>query len=250
MSPLSPRRKVLWSRWLVTLAALLAMAGTARLGWWQLQRADTKEALHQRTLQQSALPPLQALELASTEADAQAQHHRKVELSGQWLGRHTLWLDNRQMDGRPGFFMLTPMLLDDGSAVLVQRGWAPRRLDDRTHLPEVSTPAGRVALTGRVAGPPSRLYEPNPPSGAAPGPIRQNVDMAALATELGRPLRPLSVVQLDTAPGEPADGLRRQWWVPAADVHKHWGYAAQWFALSALVAGLYVWFQFIAPRRR
>ena len=37
---------------------------------------------------------------------------------------------------------------------------------------------------------------------------------------------------------------------PAADVHKHYGYAFQWFALCALIVGLYVWFQLIRPRRR
>jgi surfeit locus 1 family protein len=33
-------------------------------------------------------------------------------------------------------------------------------------------------------------------------------------------------------------------------VHKHYGYAFQWFALSALTCGLYAWFQLIRPRRR
>ena len=44
---------------------------------------------------------------------------------------------------------------------------------------------------------------------------------------------------LDTARGRPAAG-----------VDKHHGYAFQWFALCALTAGLYVWFQIIQPRRR
>jgi surfeit locus 1 family protein len=37
--------------------------------------------------------------------------------------------------------------------------------------------------------------------------------------------------------------------LPASDVHKHYGYAAQWFGLSALVITLYAWFQLIRPRR-
>lgn len=44
------------------------------------------------------------------------------------------------------------------------------------------------------------------------------------------------------------DGLQRDWPQPAADVHKHYGYAFQWFALSALTLILYVWFQIIRPR--
>jgi surfeit locus 1 family protein len=47
----------------------------------------------------------------------------------------------------------------------------------------------------------------------------------------------------------PSDGLLRDW--PAADLglQKHYGYAFQWFALCALILGLYVWFQLVKPRR-
>jgi surfeit locus 1 family protein len=38
--------------------------------------------------------------------------------------------------------------------------------------------------------------------------------------------------------------------LPAVDVHKHYGYAVQWFSLTALITGLYVWFQLLRPRRR
>ena len=48
---------------------------------------------------------------------------------------------------------------------------------------------------------------------------------------------------------EGADGLHRHWPPPAVDVHKHYGYAFQWFALAALILGLYVWFQVLAPFR-
>jgi surfeit locus 1 family protein len=44
--------------------------------------------------------------------------------------------------------------------------------------------------------------------------------------------------------------LQRQWTPAVLDVSKHHGYALQWFALSALITGLYVWFQLIRPRRR
>ena len=92
---------------------------------------------------------------------------------------------------------------------------------------------------------PGRLYEFE---AGASGPIRQNLDLDAYARETGLLLRPLTVVQEDGQP-PPDDGLLRQWPRPAAGVHKHYGYAFQWFALSALILGLYVWFQLIRPRR-
>jgi surfeit locus 1 family protein len=152
------------------------------------------------------------------------------------------------MHGRPGFFVLTPLLLPAGDAVLVQRGWIPRDAAQRTRLQPIDTPAGEVSLEGRVAPPPSHLYEFAAAASEA-GPIRQNVELAALGREWRLALRPLSVQQLPTARA-PADGLLRDWPLPAVDVGKHHGYAFQWFALSALITGLYVWFQLLRPRRR
>jgi surfeit locus 1 family protein len=233
----------------VLVAALAAAAGTARLGLWQLDRAAQKVAVHEAQLRQRALPPLRATELPRDAAAVPAQVHRSAVLQGVWLAANTVYLENRQMNGRPGFYAVTPLRLDDGSAVLVERGWAPRDLLDRTRVAVPPPPAGDVQVRGRIAPGPGRLYEF---AGVASGPIRQNLDISAFARETGLPLRPFSVVQEDGADAPnlaPADGLLRQWPAPAADVQKHYGYAFQWFALCALIIGLYVWFQLIRPRR-
>lgn len=247
-------------RWTILLAAVLAAALTARLGFWQLDRARQKTELQSRIEGRAALAPLPAEALAHSAADAAGQHYRRTVLRGHWLGRHTVFLDNRQMNGRPGFYVLTPLQLPGGQAVLVQRGWVPRQLHDRTALPAVPTPAGEVLVTGRIAPPPAKLFE----LGAAEaGRIRQNLDIDAFAREAGIALRPLSLQQTEAtrplvAPADDSstpvsaadDGLLRQWPVVAVDVGKHHGYAFQWFALSALITGLYVWFQHLRPRRR
>lgn len=235
-------------RWIVLLAAVLATGVTARLGFWQLDRAAQKTALQAALDARRGLPPLLQPDLASDPATAAIQHHRAIELSGRWLADKTVHLENRQMNGRPGFYVVTPMLLADGTAVVVQRGWSPRNLMDRTEVVAPPLPAGLVTVQGRIAPPPGRLYEFDD---VASGPIRQNLDLAVYAGEVGRPLRPLSVLQEDLpGRGAAADGLLRQWPRPAADVHKHYGYAFQWFALSALIVGLYVWFQLVRPGRQ
>lgn len=232
-------------RLIVLLAALALAASTARLGLWQLDRAAQKLALQADLQRQRALPPLPAAALARTPAQALAQQHRLIDLQGRWLGERTVYLDNRQMNGRPGFYVVTPLRLPDGSAVLVQRGWTPRDFVERTHITAAAAPAGEVAVRGRIAPVLARLYEIG---AAASGPIRQNLDIGAYARETSLPLRPLAVMQED-GDHPPTDGLLRQWPLPAADVHKHYGYAVQWLALCALTLGLYVWFQLIRPRR-
>lgn len=231
---------------IVLIAAIAAAALTARLGVWQLDRAAQKTALQQALQQQHALPPLPQAQLAREAAEVPAQVHRSVRLQGRWLAAHTVYLENRQMKGQPGFYAVTPLQLDDGSAVLVQRGWVPRDLLDRTRVAAPPAPEGVVQVLGRIAPGPARLYEFD---GAASGAIRQNLDVVAFARESGLPLRPLAVVQEDetTASG---DGLLRQWPQPATGVEKHHGYAFQWFALCALIIGLYAWFQLIRPAQR
>jgi len=232
-------------RLVVLLAALATAALTARLGVWQLDRAAQKTALQSALDSRRQLPPLPAAELAVDPAAAAAQHHRAIVIDGRWLPAATVYLENRQMNGRPGFFVVTPLQLADGTAVLVQRGWQPRDQLDRSKVVEPPTPAGPVRVEGRIAPAPARLYDFG---GAASGPIRQNLQIDAFAREARLPLRPLTIVQEDGAAAA-GDGLQRQWLQPAADVHKHYGYAFQWFALCALVIGLYVWFQLIHPRR-
>jgi surfeit locus 1 family protein len=231
---------------LVLLAALAGVVLTARLGVWQLDRAGQKTALQSALDTRRAMPPVPQAELAQDEATASAQHHRSATLHGRWLDEHTVYLDNRQMRGRPGFFAVTPLLLIDGTAVLVQRGWLPRDPLDRTRVQAPPLPEGSAAVVhGRIAPGPGRLYEFE---AAASGVIRQNLALADFAQETGLRLRPFTLVQED-AGAPPADGLLRDWPQPATGVAKHHGYAFQWFALSTLILGLYVWFQILRPRR-
>lgn len=233
-------------RWAVLLATVATALLTARLGVWQLDRASQKNLVQDQLTLRMAMPPLDPSALARDAPSAVQQHQRRIELVGLWQTRHTVYLENRQMNGRPGFFAVTPLLLDDGSAVLVQRGWLPRDQADRTRIVVPPAPAGRVVVQGRIAPGPGRVYEF---AGAASGAIRQNLDMEAYARETALALRPVSVVEED-GPKAPQDGLLRHWPAPAADVHKHYGYAFQWFALSTLTIALYAWFQIIQPFRR
>jgi surfeit locus 1 family protein len=229
----SPRLK-----WVVlTLTTAAALVLTLMLGRWQLGRAAEKEQLQASMKAQGAQAMLdnQALLGLATPLDAV---HRRVVLKGSWLSGHTVFLDNRQMHGKPGYFVLTPLRLGPSQAVLVQRGWVARNFLDRTQLPQIATPDTEVLIEGRIALPPSKLYELGL---AEPGPIRQNLDLAAYRTETGLNLMAVSVLQTSGA----GDGLLRDWPVANSGVDKHYGYAFQWFGLSALIALLYVWFQIV-----
>ncbi|RYF44072.1 MAG: SURF1 family protein [Comamonadaceae bacterium] len=228
--------------WVLSCAAATGIAATLALGAWQLGRAHQKIGLQAAIEKQKVLPVLDQRALLAIENRANLLH-REVVLRGTWAAGNTVFLDNRQMGGRPGFYVVTPLrLAGSEAAVLVQRGWAPRNFTDRAQLPAVETPGGEVEVRGRIAPPPAKLYEFD---SAAQGAIRQNLDLAAFRTETGLALLELSVQQAGAA----SQGLSREWPQVASGVEKHYGYVFQWWALSALIAILYVWFQFIAPRR-
>jgi surfeit locus 1 family protein len=229
--------------WLVTVAAIAGFAATFALGNWQLGRGHQRDATQAAIDARSAMPELSQASLAS--ADTAQVLHRRVALRGTWDAARTVFLDNRQMNAVPGFYVVTPLRLDGTDAVvLVQRGWAPRNFERREALPKVDTPAGVVELHGRIAPPPARLYDFK---GEEHGAIRQNLDIAAFGRETGLKLAPLSVMQTEPRASE---GLLRDWPRPASGSERNYGYALQWWAMSALIAILYVWFQFIAPRRQ
>jgi surfeit locus 1 family protein len=234
--------------WVLLLAAVAATVTTAGLGWWQLGRAQLKRSLQDELENRITLPPLPRDALARTPAEASDQLHRLVSLRGHWLHQQTVYLENRPMQGRPGFIVITPLELGTGDAVLVQRGWVARDPYDRTRVQPVAAPGGEVVVHGRLAWPPSPLMELGAPP-TRPGAIRHNLDLAAFSRESGLALRPLTVLELD-APGAAVGPLQRQWALPSHNIATHHGYAVQWFSLSALIAGLYVWFQILLPRRR
>jgi len=237
-------RHVVW----VTLAMCVGVALTVRLGFWQVSRAEEKQQRHDAIQVQMDKPVLDTAQLLE-QPDQFQQLHRRISLLGFWLPEHTVYLDNRPMNGRAGFWVLTPLALDGDHWVLVQRGWVPRHQQDRTLLPAIETPKGVVHLQGRIALPPSDLLHlgadgatPAPESGASA--IRQNLDLAQYAKTLHGEVMAV-VLQTDPA----SDGVLRDWPEISAGVEKHLAYAFQWFALAALQLGLYLWFQWIKPYR-
>jgi surfeit locus 1 family protein len=262
---------------LITLATLVVCAVTARLGFWQLDRARQKTEAAERLERQGRLPPLVAARLPHDDAALAGALARRVTLQGRWLPAHTRWLDNRPHQGQAGFIVVTPLALADGRVLAVQRGWLPRDAREPHRLPPLHTPDGWRQVEGRLLAWPSVRMELGTAAEAAPGPIRQNLTPDALSRETGLRLQVLTVQQtaedppaaapepLPAAPSPPAGAepaaavaapsaaagpaLRRDWPPPAADVGKHHAYAAQWFAFSALTAGLFIWFQLLRPRR-
>ena len=225
---------------LLLLGALLAFLVTLALGNWQLNRAAEKRAL-ELALQAAERKPVVDTAALLDVPDATVFNRQRAVLQGRWLAQHTVYLDNRQMNAKVGFFVMTPLQLQDSTAhVWVQRGWVARNFQERTALPDIETPTGLVTIEGRIVPPPSKLYEPG---SASNGAIRQNLDLDQFRAQTGLLVLPVTLQQTGAA----SEGLLREWLAVGLGIDKHYGYAFQWFGLAVLIALLTLWFQVIQP---
>lgn len=223
------RRHTLTIGWTL---ALLAIALFARLGFWQAQRADEKQAMldaASRVLAERRAAPRDAA------ADAtRADDFDWYVARGRFDARPPLLLDNQLRGGRAGVRVYR-LFAPDGAAqpVLVDLGWLPLA-GDRA-LPTLDAPpAGDVELRGLLAPPPSTGLAVGPPLARRDGTwLMSRFDPPAIATALGEAPAP-RVLRLD--PDLPL-GYTRDLALLANTLppDKHRGYALQWFALALAV---------------
>ena len=214
------------------------------LGNWQTHRGDIKELLEAQWEAADRTTPF----AIQRREDAQSVTDRvplRVVIRGEFLPAATVFVDNRMLDAVAGFQVVTPLRLESGATVLVNRGWVARDARDPTRLPELTTPRGPTFIEGMAVARVPRLLElASSASTALPG-IWPNLEFEEYERAAGFQV-PRFVVQQTSDGG---DGLRRVWIRPATGVEKHRGYALQWYGLAALSAGLTLYFGGRAVRR-
>jgi surfeit locus 1 family protein len=234
--------------WFLLLCCVVVCLVTARLGVWQMDRAHEKTQLADAIADKLKEPAWTLSDFSTDPSRWQVQFH-PVALKGQWQDEHTFFLGNRTHQGGTGFWVFTPLVLEDGQWILVKRGWSPRHPVDPSRLPRIAKESGVVSITGRLDAPPTQWMTLSgaPASETSTQPdskILDNVDMKSLSERWQHDVRAV-VLQTDPSDAE----LRRDW--PAIDVKvdTHWGYAFQWFALSFTSVLLFLWYQWFKPWR-
>ena len=171
-------RFALRGRWLVgTVLVLVIAALCIRLGFWQLDRLD------QRRERNALVEQRQQDDAGPLPADAEEALYRRVTITGEYDPAGEEIDGGRAMDGRPGEHVLTPLRLDDGREVVVNRGWVPNSAATRDDAPAgAAPPAGEVEVTGVVLPgedqPVIRLERQEPPQpGELPVALGGDVDL-------------------------------------------------------------------------
>lgn len=220
--------------------ATVVTAGAATLfvllGNWQLGRAAEKRALDEDFSRVEPAFPLPA-------AAVELPRYQSVIANGSYDAAHQFLLDNMSESGHAGVHVLTPLVLNDGSAILVDRGWAPFGAT-RDELPDVTVAAAPRAVAGRLDVLPRPGIELAAPAGQGWPRLVSYPRIAELAAALGRELHPQRIL-LDA---RDPDGYLRNWQVPGTTYERHLGYAIQWYACAATAVA--IWFALGLRRRR
>ncbi len=214
--------------WPVTIGAVVLCVLFVRLGFWQWDRGNTRQAEWSKFSQGAG----DALALGTRGVD-QVPRFQRVTVVGRFDPEHQFLLDNRTNNGNPGYEVLTPLDRPDGHIVLVDRGWVPFT-GSRARLPNVALQiTGPVKVTGRADLLPSaglELGRAAPPKEGGWPKVTSYPTMSELSAALaGRPLEP-RILLLD--PQEP-DGYVREWHPPGMQPVRHWSYAIQWWCFAA-----------------
>lgn len=217
---------------------LLFMILLLNLGFWQLNRAEEKKVL---LLQQQQQAKTVLNFSANTEDNPQWLKYKTVHVAGKYDTEHQFLLDNQIFQGKAGYFVLTPFILEGSQkAVLVNRGWLPAN-PDRKILPDVQMKTLQTSITGRMNTFPSigiKLAGAEIPTDHWPA-LVQVVNSEILAKKLGYALFSFQV-ELDANQPE---GYTRQWLTTTLmPPEQHFGYALQWFGLAATLTILFFWY--------
>ncbi len=223
-------RFLLASRWAGYLGLTIAFAVACfALGNWQLaRRAEAHAAVVKvETNYDSAPKPLTTLlpELDSFDA---AREWSQARMSGTYLRDQQLLVRTRPLGGEPGFEVLVPLRLEDGSIFIVDRGWVPTGSTHDTPDVVPAAPTGTVEVIARL-----KPGEPRIPGRTAPQGQIATIELHDIAQLLDEPTYTgaygLMVAEAPAAAENPTPLPR-----PARDEGPHLSYAFQWFVFALL----------------
>ncbi|QLE71502.1 SURF1 family protein [Streptomyces rectiverticillatus] len=227
-------RFLLSRQWVIlTLVGLVLIPVMIKLGFWQFHRHEHRVARNDFVARSLAADPVPVTELSEPGKDVSGDVWRKVTASGTFDTKGEVVVRLRtDADGKSGYMVLTPLLLPDGRAALVNRGWIPST-GDLTKFPEVpAPPAGKVTVTGRLRADETDSSGIKDTRGLPPRQVMR-INSERQAESLHRPVLG-GYIEL-TAP-DPGDKGPEPVAAPDHDsIGPHMAYAVQWWLFAAFV---------------
>jgi len=217
--------------WLPLVVGVFLVAQFAGLGVWQISRGLEKQADRAAFNDESGF--------AAWQDGMEIRPYQRLKASGRYDTTHQFLLENIIVNGRYGYYVLTPLVGDkDEPVLLVNRGWIEKGSGD-VDIDALDVPVTRMTVRGRAGSLPRAGYK----MGAAIDPASNWPKRAVypsteeVASALDVPVQTF-VLLMDH---EEEHGFLRHWVPTEFGPGKHFAYAFQWFAMAAVLSGLLAW---------
>ncbi|MBT5670475.1 SURF1 family protein [Burkholderiales bacterium] len=224
--------------WTVTFIAILTFGLTLSAAYWQLQRAEHKEALELRF---NRMQTKDILDLNTDINSSKDIEYRRVVVTGILDASKRMILDNRIRRGQAGYELLMPFSLTGSeNIILINLGWIPRgRVFGE--IPDLKTPDGVIKVTGTIVKPGFGALELS--ENTVDGEIWQNLDLSRY--RLRTSLNVLNyVIQVEGAENFDTQ-FERTWPKRSFGIETHLSYAGQWLFFSFMTLFFYIYYGFI-----
>lgn len=222
---------------------LTAFGILCKLGFWQLQRAEEKQAWLEDFESKTVLTGMD-WEREMGQFGASHLNGRTIALSGSVLSQYLWLVDNRTHQGQAGYKVLAPLLPANGPfAVLVDFGWvaAPK---SRAQLPELALPS-QISISGIIKSEHLETFMLAADDVTAQWPQRIQSHQSALQAEHPFPIAPFVVF----ANSNSVEGIPQTYQAVVMKPEKHRAYAVQWFLLALACVAVFLFASYQRPRQ-
>lgn len=227
-------RFALRPRWILShLLVVVLIAAMVSAGFWQVSRHREKADRNGRIAARTAVPMVDVEDLlAGPEAPTDDLEYRVVSAEGTYLDQDIL-IRSRSFDGAPGSWVATPLRLEDGDIVVVNRGFIANSGEFEFVPEEFAAPDGEVRVVGLLRRPQTRgrIGAVDPAEGVLRDMAR--LDVGRIAKQVDGPVLPMYLSLEDQRPplttADPHPVPRE-----TLDEGPHRGYAVQWFIFASI----------------
>lgn len=216
---------------LMILLTLFFVLFFCRLGFWQIERAHEKEDMLAAQTHFVAQPPV-----VWDIGQALPKQYQQLIVQGHYLDKVFL-LDNQHHQHQFGYDVLSPLILSDGTVLIVDRGWIPGD-KMRQSFPRILTPKSDIKIQGSAYVPSEQQW--------LLGPAWEEKDKNITILELLNTRIVSQILQKKVCPfiirlnEHEAHGFVRQWAIVSMPPQRHLAYAVQWFAMAGVILILFV----------
>jgi len=229
--------------WWTTLLVLFGVAVCVRLGIWQLDRLAQRRAFNAHIEAVWAMPRLTLT--ADTDENLTTMEYRNVAVSGRYDFANQVALRNMYYGDQYGYHLLTPLVINEGLAVMVDRGWIPAEGNGtreawRTYDEEAEATVQGILRVGYAEPEMGGIPDPELAPGQTGLDFWMNPNLARIGDQLPYKILPV-YVQPDPDPNDIEPPIPFQPEIVLTE-GAHIGYAIQWFSFASLLIFGYPFF--------